>query len=344
MFIDPKLSNCFLWLPGEDQPDRAIIIMPLPDFLKPESIKFELRQENEGIYIGVEGQPPFIAGTLFQKAKDILHEVKEGLLYITIMKAEPTEWSIIIKAPLNEEHGIIDPQSAFTLSQHFFSVIDMVSSQEEAGQKVDLEQFKEMAQLAHGYLKVAVACRFSPALVYAASVTLNSTTENKEKDAAILLSLAADEYNNPQAHFLLGLLLVQKDETVLSAIPHFEAAYKAGMLDALNALGEIYSPEQVPRNSQENAQKAAECFETVIQQMPDHAFALMNMAKLLAKGLGVKKDIEKAKAYQKRALELNPELESFPIEESPKKWIAAGAATAVAAAAGVAAYNLLKKK
>ena len=78
---------------------------------------------------------------------------------------------------------------------------------------------------------------------------------------------------------------------------------------------------------------------------PDYSYALMNLAKLYAVGKGCEKDIKKAKEYRDKALSLNPELETFEIkEESEGSWHIAAAATAVAAAAGIAAMNIMKKK
>ena len=342
-FIDPKLLDTYLWLPENEDKESITILFKAPETVSLDSIKYELREDGDAIFVGIEGQQPFFAGTLFKKAKEISHSVEDGIIRLKIIKAEPQDWDQIIQAPLKESI-VIDPKSAFVISQYLFAVIEGIAQQEKTGEKVDLEQFKNIATTAHNYLKIAVAARFPDALVNAASITLNSSSENKEKDAAILLTIAADEYNLPNAHFLLGLILIQKEDTVVSSIPHFQAAYDGGILDALNALGEIYSPEQTPHISDEDAKKAAEYFEEVLRVNPDHSFALMNMARLLATGKGVEKDIPKAKEYQKKALSINPELESFEIEDGDKKaWIAAGAATAVAAAAGVAAYNILKK-
>ena len=343
MFIDPKLLDTYLWLPENEDKESVTILFKAPESVDLNTIKYELKEDGDAIFVGIEGMQPFFAGTLFKKAKEITHTVQDGLIRLKIIKDEPVDWDQIIQAPLKES-VVIDPKSAFVLSQYLFAVIETMAQQEQHGEKVDLESFQTIATTAHNYLKIAVAARYPDALINAASITLSSKSENKEKDAAILLTIAAEEYHLPNAHFLLGLILIQKDDTVMSSIPHFQAAYDGGILDALNALGEIYSPEQTPHIPNEDAKKAAEYFEEVLKVNPEHSFALMNMARLLAAGKGVEKNIAKAKEYQKKALELNPELESFEIEEGDKKtWIAAGAATAVAAAAGVAAYNILKK-
>jgi tetratricopeptide (TPR) repeat protein len=336
-FIDPKLLDIYLWLPTDDE-NIAEIIFSIPESCKKESIIIELRNDNKEIYVGIEGMPPFLSGTLFDQVKDLKKEFNDGLLRIKLQKVEKKGWDFIIKAP-TETTNLMDPRSSFSLSQFFFAIAN--------AEQEDPEKATEMMQLGNQYLKYAVACRYPDALVMAASITMSTDIEEKEKSAATLLSIAADEYDYPQAHFVLGLILVQNEDTVSSSIPHFESAFKGGIIDALNALGEIYSPEQVPHTKEEDAEKAVQCFEGVLKVQPDHAFALSNMARLLATGKGVKKDTAKAKDYLKKAMELNPEIEPFEIKEEEregKQWIKAAAVATVVAGTAVAAVNLMKKR
>lgn len=332
MFIEPKLNDAYLWLP-DDSPDHLDIIVAFPEEFDQSKLVIKLDNNNTEAYVGIETMPPIFCGCLFEEATKIEKLPGEaGTTIFRITKKAEGDWKYAIKAP-TEQDGLIDPRSSFTLSQTFF-----VAAQDE---ELPDDKRAAIVELALGYLKIAVACRYSDALVYAAQMSMQ---EGSEDQVAILLGMAANDYGNAHAHFLLGLILTQNEKTVPDSIPHFEAALAGGIADAINALGEIYSPEQVPHYEHEDAEKAFHCFEEMLKLNPEHSYAMMNIAKLYAVGKGCEKDIEKAKQLRDKAKELNPELDSFEIKEDGSIWHIAAAATAVAAAAGIAAINIMKKK
>ena len=320
MFIDPSLIKLYEWN-SEEYDEYIDIILTLPEKFPKDLLECHLESDGLQIVIPLKNQPPILAGYLYKKIKNIQKFEENNLIIFRLIKEKPEKWELIIKHVL-ENHNITDPKSAFLLSSYYFNNTNEI-------------------QIALDFLKISVSFRYPDALIQASQLEIN---EKNYDNGKILLELASDKYQNINSSFLLGLLYVSHYKNYQLAIKYFEFAGKNGSIDSLNCLGEIYSPCQEPYNEFEDANKAFQYFNEVINKEPNYAYSLMNLARLYANGKGTKKNIELAKLYKSKALELIPTMESFEINEKSNNLIPLITISLSILTLSFITYKIIKKK
>jgi tetratricopeptide (TPR) repeat protein len=104
---------------------------------------------------------------------------------------------------------------------------------------------------------------------------------------------------------MLGVIAFNKHEYV-RAEALFTAAAASGHVDSEICLGELYSPVEIGDTGLQNPGRAFEIFQRILQNHPQHPFALYGMAKLYLNGVGVTRDVATAQRLYQQALEIQP--------------------------------------
>ncbi|OHT15847.1 hypothetical protein TRFO_13664 [Tritrichomonas foetus] len=277
-----------------DQHDNSLEVkFNIPESISFDQVQIELTHENSCFCGRVEGEIPFFAGLLWEPVESFerIENEENHTILLKITKKNETEWYQIFHGPITDS-TIIDPFTSFQLGVLCLK---------------DPEYQISGSQMI-GY---AAAICFPPALVFSASV---ASENNKEEEAIKLYKIAA-EYHSTQAMFALGMISV-KNGDLSAAFEHFQHSAEEGNLDAKICLGELYSPLEEPRIEQENAEKAVQIFQEVLENSPDHPYALLNLARHYKEGSGLPKDVHKAKELYERAKSLNPQIPEISFDDN----------------------------
>jgi tetratricopeptide (TPR) repeat protein len=260
--------NLYVWT-FTQTPTSIHVILDLPDDVDADSLTLEITDSPPYfVCCSIPNELPFLAGITHSHISSVQRQFIDGDFILIFTKSIPDEWPQFIIGPFTDPF-LIDPCSAFQIATR------SVTSPH------DLQFF----------LKISVSFNFPPALIFQADLLMRagSLTEAEE-----LLVRAADEYGDQKAACLLGMAYVRQ-RRFKEAEARFSAGANRGDNGCANCLGELYSPVEGEITGLENAEKAVEVFERILEREPGYPFALYNMAKMYLNACGVERNVAKAK-------------------------------------------------
>lgn len=224
--INSKYLSLYKWI--FDQNDKNVIVkfrMP-PDFSS-EKIQIQLH-DNQTIEVFIEGELPFLKGTLFQPVEKYEKSVLSNFFILTLTKKDPTEWKHIIKS-VSKNDLSADPKSCFLLGL----------------EQKDHFPNEPLSPL----LTLSVTYHFPAACLYLGNYYLE---QGNKVDALENYKIVADEYNDPTANLQTGIVLSQLHRTEES-IEYLHRASDLGLVAATEVLNSIEKVEhQKNLNEEEN--------------------------------------------------------------------------------------------
>ena len=279
--IDPKYQMMYMW--DFMQKGKTINVgISCPENFDPNSIESTLSQDKESILVSIPGEPPLLAGRLFQPISKIATKVFSNHFVLALFTDSDVSWPAICIAP-HKETNQIDPLSAF-------SIFKVNSGSNE----------KLVIQGGIDYLLHAANLGFFPALLAAYDIFHNDTKEEIRKKAINFLDIAANKYNSHQAHFQIGLNIISDNGDINEAMKHFQISAKMKNVYAKSFIGFILSPLSDFIYQEKNAKEAAKLFEEVLQSIEDPT-TYHEYAKLLYNGIGVEINEKRAFELQEKA-------------------------------------------
>ena len=345
--ISPQYIQTYDWY-IEDTKNFSVLYFIIPEILNVDSIKTELTEDGENIYVGIDEMPPFLCGRLFGDATSVSKETKEGHLLVTVHKKMPEFWTFFITSS-HKELKLIDPKSAFLIYRLFAISPD---KNDETQGKIPFRHLQYSAQ-----------CGFPPAMSTLAVIYLSNPSTREQ--GVKLLSIGANVYKDANSMYQLGVLLSLSPDTTEQGFNFMKVAAEK-IPDAMAGMGEYLSPLSDVPYPHKNPEEAVEWLQKALKIQPDNWEALTTLAHLMFFGIGIKQDVNTATDLQRKAMEINPkcpplaidnpkalalkqkmENPSLPQEEDVtpmKKGIIFGATAAVILGFGAIVYKSLSKK
>lgn len=280
--IDPKFQDVYAW---ELTPTGPYIVLTIhyPAEFDPKKVEMKLNDAKNAIWVHYPGQPAIVEGQLFNTIKDAEMKINEEEKQITItFTLLNDETPSMIITDFHPETHMLDPLSSYLIfSERAHSPSDALKD----------GCFK--------YLEFGLNANFIPAMLTAAGIFQHIP---QLADKAIeLFVIAADRYNAPPAQFQLGLFLMRNPKLKERAFDYIERAASDPQLTIASiVLGIMLSPIADMESPKKDAKRAAEIFENVLK-IERHPLALHELAMLYFNGIGVEKDVEKAKALNEEA-------------------------------------------
>lgn len=225
--ISSKFISLYKWF--FEQNDKNVIVkFKMPPSFKSDNIQINL-QENQTIEVFIEGELPFLKGTLFMPIKKYEKSVLDNFFILTLTKNNPTEWKFLIKS-VSQKDLKADPKSCFLLG------ID---------QKDNFPN-EPISPL----LSLSVTYHFPAACLYLGNYFL----QQGNKDFALEnYKLVADEYNDPTSNLQTGIVLLQLRRDT-EAVDYLQRASDSGLIAATTILKDIENGNQQKYlNEEENA-------------------------------------------------------------------------------------------
>lgn len=323
--IEANFQIIYQWnIVQEDQSDIIKVIIDFPESFKPDSITYELLEQNTIFRAFFNPELPIIEGLLYSPVKSFDTHIEKNQIIITFVKNDDTKWPTLMrdKNPITNK---IDPNSAFAIFK-------------------DQVEISEDTEKLESFFSHSMACGYLPALMYALDMMEDDPTL---KDSYLqILDLAAHKYQHPVALFKYATYLVdngQKEE----GFKYLSLAAQKGVGIAISLMGQMISPLSGIEFSEKDPVSALQLFEKVIG-IKDEPIALYEAAKLYKAGVGCEKDIEKANNYYQRAKAVSHDLPDLPDYKEGVTilgvpvFIAAGVSVA-AITAGTFIYSLFKR-
>jgi hypothetical protein len=207
---------------------------------------------------------------------------------VTLSKTRPDSWPTVI-SDLDPTTHTADPKSCFDLS-------------------LALREFPDQIRRSEMLLAKAITACYTPALIYGFE-----STPDRAPVVLNLIRIATDVYGDPIAMLALGKHLALNDSTRDEAFQMFGRAVDGGLILGLSCIGQLISPlSQIPWHHKD-AVKAVELFEAVLLKVED-PIALLELSKLLLQGVGVPKNVERARELHARARREQPELPPWNVD------------------------------
>ena len=283
--INPKYQFMYIW----DFMQRNTMInvgIRGPDDFDASQIKAELSEDKSSIRVFIPEEPPLIAGKLFKPATGIATKAQKNTFILAISTNSDEPWPSICIGP-HIETKQIDPLTAFSIF------------------KVNSEaKDPKIVKIGMEFLMHAISLGFFPALLAGYDIYHNGTAEN-QKNAEEYLKIAAEKYNSHQAHFQIGLNIIDKNGSIEEALKHFEVSAKQGNIYAKSFVGFILSPLSDFVYANKDPKRASLLFEEVLSKDNDPT-TMHEYAKLLYEGVGIEKNEKRALELQAKAKKLVP--------------------------------------
>lgn len=340
--INPRYIDAYTF--QVDFSDNIIVkvVFKIPTELKQDQLKIQYSKKLNAVNVFIPGEIPFLRGKFCAPITDFKYSFTPGEITLTMNKAEPQEWQFLIAQPYKskEDDWILDPQSALIL----FIVYTQI--QPEIGVQ---------------YLEMSFSTNYPPAIVTYAR-TMEQNPENYQKLVPKLKSVV-DDYKFSQGGVIIGSAMYMN---FLDTKIGYEYLKKAVEIDennqeATELLGIMLSPLEEPHGDFENVE---ECLR-LLNKVTDHPRAQYTLSRHYAQGLGLPKDLVKARELMEVAqkefpnLEVIPELANENVETKSSEndnqnkegsnikatiIAAIGTVAVVAAATGLGLYKIFKKK
>ena len=285
--INPEIACMYQWTFTED--DNSVHInIPLPSLdFDTTRVHVSLTEGGDTVVVEIPDQIPIVEGTLYATAESHSTENVGGTLVVNLKKACPARWDLVIVGP-NPTTNKVDPKSAFDL----FNAIES---------SVGPGQYSSTS-----FIEFAITVGYPPALLYAFRASLHGTREARAQGVALLM-VAANQYEDPVAMLTLGNEFAMKEETRDDAFDLYARAAKKGAVIGLSLMGQLISPLSDIPFHHKNAEQAVHLFEAVLEKTED-VIAMSELSKLLYNGVGVTKDVERAKALHEKAHQIEENL------------------------------------
>ena len=263
-YILPKFQGLYNWQ-VDTAPQFIAIVVTLPDGIASKDLS--VTATDNSVICAFPGLLPFVAGRVSPALdpKPIV-QVVERTLFIQFERRQPGDVPTPIVGPTPT--GALDPRSALRLAC-------------ECRIGNDLAAYWE-------FLKWSLNARLPEAMLTKA-LELARLEGDHNQEIAELLRIACEDYDYDMAFEQRAVLAFTRGEYERAAADFKRAADK-GSVNARICLGEIYSPVEGPKTGLEDAERAMECFQRVLEVADSHPFALYNIAKLYFYGAGVPKD------------------------------------------------------
>jgi hypothetical protein len=302
------------------------VIFHFSPTFNPDSINLELTSGKDAISMTIPDAPPLVHGMLAAPLQRLSGRSVSGTsLTFTFKKARPADWPFLITGP-HPQTGRLDPQSGFVMFQ---------SSMQQDG-------WNEASQ---HWLEMSGSAGYCPALL--AGWDLFQRSQETAPKAIEWLRIAATAYDNPEACFLLGMVLMSNQNCVAVAFDFLQRAANAGIVHAWARLAQLLSPLSDYEFEAKDAEQAVALLENVRRRTPNDPVMCYELSKLYFNGVGVEKNEALARELDqiaRKELQDLPELkvmEITPKEEPPKKdegsTLGTAAVVAIAVGAVVAA-------
>ncbi|OHT09117.1 hypothetical protein TRFO_22118 [Tritrichomonas foetus] len=297
--INPALSSLYQWKMDQDA-NSVVVELPFPETpFNPEILTVSLQEDKAILIVEIPGEIPFIQGVLYKECKSFTSRFDDNSFYLTLNKEDSEIWPYLM-SDFNPNNSKMDPKSSYDLF--------------DFAQKT---QNPDMIQKSMNYLDISISEGYVPALRLASEISLRSK-ENIELGMN-LLKIAAYTYQDVSSMLKLALHYEMNKDTIDDAFTLFTTAAKKGAILGMSFLGQMISPLSDISFHHKDAIKAAQLFESVLENDPDECVSLYEYSKLLYFGVGVNEDKNKAlDMYNKVKLSEPsiPPLESLTFDES----------------------------
>ena len=300
LMIEPIYKDIYNWK-FEDNEEEAYISFTYPVTFNPDCIEIHLSENKQSIIVSPPSKVPILCGKLFKPIIEAKGIYADSKYVISLTKKDREMWPFPI-ATFHEEVSIIDPKSAV------FCYEMMMSSNAAAD--------PQASQIALSLLQSAANVNYLPALLILGGILLD--VQGREQNGFILLKQAADLYNDPQACFQVGLILVVGKVEAENGIGYIKRAASQDYKPAYFLLGQIYSPVGPFDYSNKDAEKALEYFNHITEEDKIPA-VYRELANLYESGKGVTKDSEKAKMYREKAETMSKQIEEEQMKQQKEE-------------------------
>ena len=321
MMIAPNMQQSYNW-GYEDGTDTATVSFVFPETFNIHCLTVELLYDNEVLSVTAPGGPLLCYGTLYDTASSIDKELDEDAckLTVTVHKAEPKPWPILIKTFCAETHAI-DAKSAYILWE--------LLSRSDASHEVKIQ--------ASELLQNSAQTGFLPAIKTLGNILVLSGPETRNEGLR-LIQVAANTYQDVDSICQLGTILAVMPETHEAGMSMIKQAAELGCADAYLNLGQLASPA-CEAKGEKNAKLALEYFEKYEAGAKEaNPIVYYELAKLYEYGFeGVAQDKERAAELYQKAVrgfaengeEAPPlELPSSAQQSAPRSLLVGGIAVA----------------
>ena len=319
----------------KDVEETLEITIPMPDGFDSDSIKVEFLHNNQCINVSAGDRIPFVCGIMYKPIESYVTKTENQKFIITLTKKEKELWPVFITSN-NVETLAIDPKSAFIIYDLF-----------------QRNPNEEDAAVAFQYLFYSAKAGFVPAMrVYGKYLARDKETLSS---AIQVLSLGMEMYGDAECQFNLALIYSNFERMKDKAAELMVAAAEAGLPDAMVGAGEFFSPLSNIKYAKKDVSKALIWFNKALEH-GENWIAYHELAKLNMYGVGVQKNVNRARELQAMAQKLhgsvpplelanNGEGEKKPAGPSIKKnLVNLGITCAFAAIFGFAVYKSVHKK
>ena len=303
--IEPDFIDVYCWelIPHETNIQALIKYPPNFDTSK---VTYELNEQKDAVQVHYPDQPPIIEGKLFTKVNAISHQVieKDSIYLIQFDFDKLEKLPDFLVTDFHPQTKKIDPLSAFLIYN---------KQQESKDQKVKEDSFN--------LLDVGLKYNFVPAMIAAAAL-FRHIPQLQERSLE-LTCIAADRYHAPAAELNLGLLYLNMPDSRDRALEYIEKASREPQLPIASIILALYlSPISDMESPKKDAKRAVQLFQQVItKETEPNPLALHEYAMLLYNGIGIEKDVEKAKELNEKCKQIEPnapELEERDETYKPK--------------------------
>ena len=281
-------------LDGEDFID---VKLRVPPFFDVNSIKIEIKEDKKSIRIKSEERVSFVCGTMYGEIESHTESFENGLLTFHLIKKEKGLWPIFIVT--NDTQTLeIDPKSAFIL----FNQFQKSPNKEGEDQQVIMQ-----------YLAYSARVGFIPSVrIYGKSLAMRSETLS---EGIMMLTLGMQMYHDAECQYILAHVYSQIPSKKGKALELMEGAANAGMVDAMVACGEFYSPLSNLTYDKKDVNKAIEWFNKGLEH-ENNWVALYELAKLHFYGVGFPQDHKLGRELYKKAKIIHPTCPPLEVDEN----------------------------
>lgn len=289
-YILPQFQGLYNWQ-VDTAPQFIAIVATLPDGIASKDLS--VTATDNSVICAFPGLLPFVAGRVSPALdpRPIVQVVERNLL-IQFERRQPGDVPTPIVGPTPS--GALDPRSALRLACECRISGDLVGYWD--------------------FLKWSLNARLPEAMLTKA-LELARLEGDHNQEIAELLRIACDDYDYDMAFEQRAVLAFTRGEYEQAAADFKRAADK-GSVNARICLGEIYSPVEGPKTGLEDAERAMDCFQQVLEVVDSHPFALYNIGKLYFYGAGVPKDEARGVELYAKARSISSEVPNVDELES----------------------------
>ncbi|KAH0793085.1 hypothetical protein GPJ56_002980 [Histomonas meleagridis] len=297
IMISPDFYKIYMWEFNDDEEEVEIKIS-FPKTFNSKSIIYQLTPEKNAVNITIKGEiVPLVRSLLFGTISEVNVTRSDTQFTLCLTKEKPGAWEL----PFTDVHpsfGDADPQTCFILFHFLITkgdqdrAIDFLNKSANFGYLPAIETIIENTKQ---FLS-------NEDLPQNDRIQIFSTITN-------LYDVGVNKYHDPKFALKSGMFLLQNGVESASVLEIFQIACNAGVSEGFTFQGIAVSPLSQYGFEVKDAKLAVKLFSKALDFDKDEPLANHFLAMHLYNGIGVEKDVKRAKALQENAVKKIPTLE-----------------------------------